>query len=153
MEGQVTYHGPGQIVIYTLFDLRRLGIGVRTMVVHLENTIIALLRHYAIEASGRRDAPGVYVNGAKIAALGLRVRRACTYHGLSLNVAMDLQPFTGINPCGYRGLPVTQMSEYGVTYPIERIAEQLIDCLAGEFGYNLPVSYSTQWPKDIMESL
>ena len=107
--GQVTYHGPGQLVAYPLLNLRRLGLGVRELVTTLEEAVIDLLAEYRIDAEGRRDAPGVYVNGAKIAALGLRVRRGGCYHGLSLNVDMDLTPFARINPCGYPGLAVTQL--------------------------------------------
>lgn len=145
--GQVTFHGPGQIVVYTLFDLRRLGIGVRGMVVRLENVVIGLLREYAIDATGRRDAPGVYVEGAKIAALGLRVRKGYTYHGLSLNVAMDLTPFVGIDPCGYPGLQVTQLSDHGVTSPLDEIGGQLIDSIAVEFGYNAVEDCETTIPE------
>lgn len=107
--GQVTYHGPGQWVVYPLLDLRRLGLGIRSLVNALEQAVITLLAGYGIDAHARREAPGVYVAGAKIAALGLRVRRGCCYHGLALNVDMDLAPFSGINPCGYAGMAVTQL--------------------------------------------
>lgn len=109
--GQVTYHGPGQLIAYPLIDLTRLGMGIRPFVNLLEQSIIDLLAGYAIEAGRREGAPGVYVDGRKIAALGLRVRRGRSYHGLSLNVAMDLAPFAGIDPCGLPGLAVTQLSE------------------------------------------
>ena len=109
--GQVTYHGPGQIIVYTLLDLNRLGIGVRELVTRLEDGVINLLDDYGINAVARRDAPGVYVGGRKIAALGLRVRKGCSFHGLSFNVDMDLEPFSRINPCGYEGLEVTQLSD------------------------------------------
>jgi len=109
--GQVTYHGPGQLVVYCLLDLKRLGLGVRQLVDHIEQAVIAMLAHYQISAYARRDAPGVYVETAKIAALGLRIRRGGSYHGMSLNVDMDLEPFTRINPCGYADLPVTQLSD------------------------------------------
>lgn len=109
--GQVTYHGPGQWVAYLLLDLRRRGLGVRALVTLIEQAIIALLAEYGIEAAARPDAPGVYVADAKIAALGLRVRRGCSYHGLALNVDMDLEPFRRINPCGYAGLEVTSMAQ------------------------------------------
>ena len=102
--GQVTYHGPGQVVAYLLLDIRRLNIGIRDLVSGIEQAVIAYLKEEEIEAAGRREAPGVYVFGKKIASLGLRVRRGCTYHGLSLNVAMDLAPFAGINPCGMGAL-------------------------------------------------
>ena len=108
--GQVTYHGPGQWVIYLMVDLRRHKLSVRDLVDLIEQSIVRLLAEYGITAAARADAPGVYVNGAKIAALGLRVRRGCSYHGLSLNVDMDLEPFQRINPCGYEGLRVTSMS-------------------------------------------
>jgi lipoyl(octanoyl) transferase len=145
--GQVTFHGPGQIVMYTLFDLRRLGIGVRELVLRLENVVVGLLQQYAIAATGRRDAPGVYVDGAKIAALGLRVRKGCTYHGLSLNVAMDMAPFAGIDPCGYPGLQVTQLSDHGVAKPLDEIGNQLIDSVAHEFGYNAVKPWKTTMPQ------
>ena len=109
--GQVTYHGPGQIVVYTMLDLNRLNIGVRQLVTVLEQTVIDLLASYGIDSSAKREAPGVYVNDAKIAALGLRVRKGCSFHGLALNVDMDLEPFTRINPCGFEGLEVTQLAD------------------------------------------
>lgn len=108
--GQVTYHGPGQWVIYLLVDLRRSQLGVRDLVTLIERSIVQLLAEYDIDSRPRPDAPGVYVEGDKIAALGLRVRRGCSYHGLSLNVDMDLEPFQRINPCGYQGLQVTSMA-------------------------------------------
>lgn len=111
--GQVTYHGPGQIVVYVLLDLHRLGYGVRTLVTRLEQSIIQTLAGYGISAAARRDAPGVYVNGAKIASLGLRITRGRSYHGIALNTCMDLAPFSRINPCGLAGLPVTQVSDLG----------------------------------------
>ena len=110
--GQVTYHGPGQILIYTLIDLRRRRLGIRDMVMLLENAVIDVLKTQDVSAKARRDAPGVYVNGAKIAALGLRVRKGCTYHGLALNVDNDLTPYAGIDPCGYQGLEVTSCLLY-----------------------------------------
>jgi lipoyl(octanoyl) transferase len=128
--GQITYHGPGQIVIYTLLDLRRRNLGVRMLVRRLERAVIELLQGYGIDANAREDAPGVYVAGAKIAALGLRVRNGCCYHGLSLNVDMDLTPFSPINPCGFPGLEVTQLRDLGVRDPAGVIAEKLLDRLA-----------------------
>ena len=128
--GQITYHGPGQIVIYTLLDLRRRNLGVRMLVRRLEQAVIELLQGYRIDANAREDAPGVYVAGAKIAALGLRVRNGCCYHGLSLNVDMDLTPFSTINPCGFPGLEVTQLRDLGVCDPAEAVAETLLDRLA-----------------------
>ena len=124
--GQVTYHGPGQIVVYTLVNLRRAGFGIRDMVVRLENSVIELLKTEGLCALSRRDAPGVYVNDAKIAALGLRVRRGNTYHGLALNIDVDLSPFSSIDPCGYANLAVTSTQELGVTTSKEKIVEQLV---------------------------
>jgi lipoyl(octanoyl) transferase len=107
--GQVTYHGPGQLVVYVMLDLKRRAWTPRKLVLALESAVVDTVAAYGIEAKARRDAPGVYVAGAKIAAVGLRVKRHCSYHGLAVNVAMDLAPFLGINPCGYRGLPVTDL--------------------------------------------
>jgi lipoyl(octanoyl) transferase len=108
--GQVTYHGPGQLVCYVLLDLRRRGLNIRQLVELLESAVIETLASFGIESCALRDAPGVYVDGSKIAALGLRVRRGCSYHGLAFNIAMDLEPFSRINPCGFEDLPVTQLS-------------------------------------------
>ena len=136
--GQVTYHGPGQVVGYVLLDLRRRGYGVKELVRRLEQVVIEVLATEGISASRRSGAPGVYVeaagtDGAKIAALGLRIRHGCSYHGLSLNVAMDLTPFAAINPCGYAGLAVTQMRDLGsVLTPdavTDRLAERLLSLL------------------------
>ncbi len=127
--GQVTYHGPGQLVLYCLLDLPRLGIGVKGLVGHLERAIIELLDGYAIPAQTRPGAPGVYVGEAKIAALGLRIRKGCCYHGLSLNVDMDLEPFTRINPCGYSGLAVTQLRDFGIGVDVHRAGIELADIL------------------------
>jgi lipoyl(octanoyl) transferase len=125
--GQVTYHGPGQIVAYTLIDVRRAKLTVRDLVVLLEDAVIALLNDYAIHAYARRDAPGVYVNDAKICSLGLRIRRGYSYHGLALNVAMDLTPFHYINPCGYANMAVTQLHDLINHKPdIESIKNQLV---------------------------
>jgi len=130
--GQVTYHGPGQWVIYLMVDIKRHGFGVRALVDVIEQAIIALLAEYGIDAVARPDAPGVYVNGDKIAALGLRVRRGCSYHGLSLNVDMDLEPFGRINPCGYEGLQVTSMARLlpGADLDMDAIGKRLLDILA-----------------------
>jgi len=108
--GQVTYHAPGQLIVYFLLDVRRRGFGVRSLVDLIENSIIEVLQGYDITASVRKGAPGVYVDGKKIAALGLRIRKGCSMHGLSLNIDMDLEPFAWINPCGYEGLEVTQVA-------------------------------------------
>jgi len=132
--GQVTYHGPGQLVAYTLVDLRRARVGIRDFVRRLEGAVIEWLASLAIEAYGKVDAPGVYVarNGieAKIAALGLKVRNGCTYHGLAVNVAMDLAPFADIDPCGYPGLAVTQLAALGVTQTVESAGRDLAPLLA-----------------------
>ncbi len=128
--GQVTYHGPGQLIAYLLLDVRRLGIGVKELVRRIEQSLIDLLAQYKIDSVRKPGMPGVYVNvdgvDAKIAAIGLRVARHATYHGLSLNVNMDLEPFSRINPCGYEGLAVTQMHDLGVTDKIDAIGEKLI---------------------------
>ncbi|MEW5904137.1 MAG: lipoyl(octanoyl) transferase LipB [Pseudomonadota bacterium] len=123
--GQVTYHGPGQIVAYLLLDLRRWHLNVRQLVTLMEQAVIDLLAEHGVTAHGRRDAPGVYVGDAKIAALGLKIRNGCCYHGLSLNVDMDLAPFARINPCGYQGLRVTQCIEQGVTLGLEELQGEL----------------------------
>ncbi|MGB7289957.1 MAG: lipoyl(octanoyl) transferase LipB [Candidatus Macondimonas sp.] len=127
--GQVTYHGPGQWVVYTLLDLRRLGLGIRSLVNALEQAVIDLLAGYGIEAHARREAPGVYVAGAKIAALGLRVRRGCCYHGLALNVDMDLTPFADINPCGYADLAVTQVRAFRADLSLAQVRTDLESAL------------------------
>jgi len=112
--GQVTYHGPGQLVVYPLLDVRRLGLGVRQLVVALENAVIAMVAEYGVQAVSRRDAPGIYVDGRKLASIGLRIRRGCSFHGMALNVSMDLEPFQRINPCGFSGLEVTDLHASGV---------------------------------------
>ncbi|MDD5033261.1 MAG: lipoyl(octanoyl) transferase LipB [Methylococcaceae bacterium] len=133
--GQVTYHGPGQLIVYTLFDINRLGIGVRSLVSGLENAVIATLSQYGLRGEARRDAPGVYIDGKKIASLGLRIHKGRSYHGLSLNVDMDCRPFTAINPCGYAGLEVTQLRDLGVRVKPMEAAIPLIRAMADEFGY------------------
>ena len=145
--GQVTYHGPGQIVAYPLLDLRRLGIGIRQLVTALEDAVIELLADYQIEAMGSRTAPGVYVQGAKIAALGLRVRRGGCYHGLSLNVEMDLTPFARINPCGFPGLAVTQLSAlHAKPLDLAQISRQLAEHISRRLGYTISYEHGTQLP-------
>src|SRR5262245_39428908 len=123
--GQITYHGPGQVIVYTLIDLDRLRLTVRGMVALIEQAVIDLLDHRGVKAERRTGAPGVYVAGAKIAALGLRVRGGCCYHGVALNVDMDLAPFADINPCGYEGLPVTQLRDLGQTVKTPEAANVL----------------------------
>ncbi|MCW8918764.1 MAG: lipoyl(octanoyl) transferase LipB [Gammaproteobacteria bacterium] len=127
--GQATYHGPGQLIVYLLLDLRRRKMGVRQLVSALEQAVIGLLADHHIDAHARPDAPGVYVAGAKVAALGLRIKRGCSYHGLSLNVAMDLDPFSRINPCGHPGMAVTDLRRLGLGSSIanmERLSAQLL---------------------------
>ena len=131
--GQVTYHGPGQLIAYILFDVRRNKQGVRDMVSGLEQSVIDLLAEDEVNAVARKDAPGVYVDGRKIAALGLRVKQGGCYHGLSLNVDMDLTPFQRINPCGYEGLEVTSMRQLGLGYNIEQISQRLLEHLCRHF--------------------
>jgi lipoyl(octanoyl) transferase len=133
--GQVTYHGPGQLLVYTLLDLKRLGLNIRQLVSALQNAVIALLKDYGIHATSRDDAPGVYVDKAKICSLGLRVRRGCCYHGLSLNIDMDLQPFSKINPCGYQNLKVTQLKDLGINLNLARVAQDLMPHLLETLGY------------------
>ena len=133
--GQVTYHGPGQLIAYTLIDLRRLGLGVRSLVRALEQAVIAVLAQYGIAASTRTGAPGVYVDGRKIASLGLRVRKGCSFHGLALNVDMDLAPFSRIDPCGYPGLEVTQLADCGGPRDPGRVARDLRRHLLPAIGY------------------
>jgi lipoyl(octanoyl) transferase len=132
--GQVTYHGPGQIVGYLMFDLRRLRLSVRDLVSGIENGMIETLAGYGIDAAARPDAPGVYVNGAKIGSLGLRVRRGCSYHGLALNVNMDLEPFTRINPCGLTDTAVTQIVDLGGPGDLEQVRRDLLASLAAVYG-------------------
>ncbi|PPE74777.1 octanoyltransferase [Solimonas fluminis] len=123
--GQVTYHGPGQIVVYLLMDLRRLGYSIRSLVTRIEQSLVDTLAGYGIAAAADPQAPGVYVDGAKIASLGLRVRQGCSYHGLSLNVDMDLEPFSRINPCGYQGLRMAQLRELGGPADLSVVAAEL----------------------------
>ncbi|CBA15334.1 lipoyl(octanoyl) transferase LipB [Xanthomonas albilineans] len=132
--GQVTYHGPGQLVVYPLLDLRRLGIGVREYVCRIEQAIIDTLDTWNILGERRDGAPGVYVGGAKVAALGIRVRRGCSFHGLSFNVAMDLEPFRRINPCGYQGLQVTAVLDLGGPSGMQAVTPVLLAQLARQFG-------------------
>jgi lipoyl(octanoyl) transferase len=127
--GQITYHGPGQLIAYLLLDLRRRNLSVRPLVRRMEQAVIDVLADYGITAHGKPEAPGVYVGDAKIAALGLRVRNGCCYHGLALNVDVDLAPFQAINPCGYPGLEVTRTLDLGITDSRAQIGERLLHCL------------------------
>ncbi len=148
--GQVTYHGPGQLVAYLLIDLRRRGLGVRELVTAIEAAIVDVLSHYRISASPRSDAPGVYISdsvshltGAKIAQLGLRVRRGCSFHGLSLNVDMQMEPFLRINPCGHVGLEVTNMAmECNEVLSMNKLSEQLAEYFMNDLGYTVHTKIS-----------
>jgi lipoyl(octanoyl) transferase len=130
--GQVTYHGPGQLVLYALIDLRRNDLGVRDLVVLLERAVIDLVGTHGVQAVGRRDAPGVYVDGRKLASVGMRIRRGASYHGLALNVDLDLTPFARINPCGMAGMQVTQLAELGVPGSVDEVGEQLAEWLLAQ---------------------
>jgi lipoyl(octanoyl) transferase len=151
--GQVTYHGPGQIVGYLLIDLRRRKLGIRELVTAIENALVTVLAHYGIAAANKPDAPGVYLTGgqkagSKIASLGLRVRKGCTFHGLALNVDMDLEPFGRINPCGFSGLQVTQMREHNPAVPaLVALENELLAALCAELDYDpATVNTATQLP-------
>ena len=134
--GQVTYHGPGQLVAYFLINIRRKKFGVRDLVTHIENLVIKTLKVYNINSTARPDAPGVYVDGKKICSLGLRIRRGCSFHGLALNVGMDLSPFLRINPCGYQGMEMAQVSQLGGPSELESVEQQLIQELVDLLGYD-----------------
>ncbi|WP_022961316.1 lipoyl(octanoyl) transferase LipB [Halopseudomonas pelagia] len=134
--GQVTYHGPGQLVAYLMLDIRRLDIGVRDLVTAMERALVSLLAGYGVDAAPRSDAPGVYVGAAKIASLGLRIRRGCSFHGLALNVDMDMQPFQRINPCGYAGLAMTQLCDHvSAELPMTQVMDRLELALRQALGY------------------
>ena len=141
--GQVTYHGPGQIVAYPLLDLRRLKLGVRDYVCRIEQAVIDTLGEWNIEGRRRDGAPGVYVNGAKVAALGIRVRRGCCFHGLAFNIAMDLEPFHRINPCGYAGLEVVAMDDLGGPGGMEAVKPVLLAALCERLGLRLAAADAT----------
>ncbi|MEZ8294564.1 lipoyl(octanoyl) transferase LipB [Vibrio splendidus] len=134
--GQVTYHGPGQLVAYFLINIRRKKFGVRDLVTHIENLVINTLKAYNINSTARPDAPGVYVDGKKICSLGLRIRRGCSFHGLALNVDMDLSPFLRINPCGYQGMEMAQVSQLGGPSELVNVEQQLIQELVELLGYD-----------------
>lgn len=146
--GQVTYHGPGQVVLYTLVDLPRRGMGIRQLVTTLETAIVATLAAHGVRAHTRKGAPGVYVEGRKIAALGLRVRRGCSYHGLALNVDCDLDAFGRIDPCGYPGLPVTRTRDEGVAATPAQLGDELAERVAVALGQatTSPTSPATETP-------
>lgn len=148
--GQVTYHGPGQIILYVLIDLHRRKLGIKHLVAAIEQAVIKTLADENIVAGLQAGAPGVYVNGRKIASLGLRVTHGCTYHGVSLNYDMDLSPFSRINPCGYQGLEVTQMVELGVKQSRASIEAKLCHYLTGELGYNTAL---IRWPEELRQQI
>ena len=133
--GKITYHGPGQLVVYCLIDLKRKNLNVRQLVSAIENSVIQLLAELNIDAVARADAPGVYVQDKKIASVGLRLKNQCCYHGLSLNINMDLSPFNAIDPCGYRGLEVTQTKDLGIALSAAQIAEKLLQYLTNQLNY------------------
>lgn len=133
--GQVTYHGPGQLVVYFLIDIRRRKMGVRELVTAIENTVVEALRPYNIESAPRPDAPGVYVGSDKICSLGLRIRRGCSFHGLALNVNMDMQPFERINPCGYAGMQMTQTSAHGGPQTLDEAAEAVTNAFISQLAF------------------
>lgn len=148
--GQVTYHGPGQLVVYPLLDLARARLGVRALVVGIEQAIVATVASWGIAAAGRRDAPGVYVDGRKLASIGLRIRRGRSYHGLALNVAMDLEPFRRINPCGYAGLEMTQIADLGGPSDLRTVADALAPRLLEALGYGAEAQSATStWRQDV----
>ena len=139
--GQVTYHGPGQLVVYTLIDIKRAKCGIKELVCQLERAVIAMLGDFEIEAVGKEGAPGVYVDGRKIASIGLRVRRHCSYHGIAINICADLTPFSAINPCGYPGLDVVNTAAIGGPQDIASAATDLVPHLVKALGYENAVTY------------
>ncbi|HEY6618936.1 MAG TPA: lipoyl(octanoyl) transferase LipB [Steroidobacteraceae bacterium] len=145
--GQVTYHGPGQLMIYPLLNLRRLKLGVRDLVVALENAVIAFAADLNIMASGSRKAPGVYVEGAKLASVGLRIRRGACYHGMALNVSLDLAPFDRINVCGYKDLRVTRLADLGAGLNVEAAAQALLPHLLRQLGYGSQTQTGSEAPR------
>lgn len=144
--GQITYHGPGQLMLYTLIDVKRRQLGIRQLVSHLEQAVIDALDTYGVHAFAKREAPGVYVaqgtplQDKKICSIGLRIRRGCAYHGIALNVGMDLRPFTHINPCGFAGLQMTQVSELGGPHQVNKVGQELVDHLLSNLGYTQRLS-------------
>ncbi len=141
--GQVTYHGPGQLIAYFLINLKRKKVGVRALVSHIENLVVNTLAHFHVDAYARPDAPGVYVNDAKICSLGLRIRRGCSFHGLALNINMDLSPFQRINPCGYAGMAMTQLSDQVDHVTLADVQPVLVDTLTQQLGYS-QVEFTTE---------
>lgn len=138
--GQVTYHGPGQLMIYPLVDLRRAGLGVRQLVTALEQSVVDLAADYGVDAASRCDAPGVYVDGAKLASIGLRIRRGASFHGMALNVDVDLEPFSRINPCGFEGLELTDLSRLGADSDLGIVRDRLLPHLLRHLGMDQALS-------------
>lgn len=134
--GQVTYHGPGQLVVYLMIDIERIGIGARKLVSCIEQAIISTLKRYGLDSEARQDAPGVYIGEDKVASIGLRIRKGRSFHGLSLNIDMDLEPFLRINPCGYKDLKMTQLANYEGTEPLEQVAGRIVRAIQAAFGYS-----------------
>lgn len=132
--GQVTFHGPGQLMVYPLIDIRRANIGVRTLVTALEQSVVDLVAEYGVEATAKPEAPGVYVNDDKLASVGLRIRRGSSFHGMALNVEADLEPFSRINPCGYKGLQMTDLKTLGIDLSLEQTADRLLPHFLGHLG-------------------
>jgi len=149
--GQVTYHGPGQLIAYTLFDIHRLKINTRCLVRTLEKVIIDCLKGLKIHSVAREEAPGIYINQAKIASIGLRVRRGCAYHGIAFNIDMDLTPFSSINPCGYHGLPITQVKDLVPEAYLNSIQQQIIPYFMHHFGYNQSIILNQSHLDDSMD--
>ena len=143
--GQVTYHGPGQLVVYTLIDVKRKKLNVRQLVNHLENTIIEYLASRGITATAQCNAPGVYVAEKKICSVGLRIRRWCSYHGLAFNINMDLKPFSRINPCGYAGMQITQLADFIPTPDFQTVTTQVLETLCKNLGYTTPLITTEHW--------
>ncbi|MCC8419995.1 lipoyl(octanoyl) transferase LipB [Photorhabdus thracensis] len=135
--GQVTYHGPGQQVMYIMIDIKRAKMGVRQLVTAIEDTVVKTLAHFGVQAYARPDAPGVYVEEAKICSLGLRIRKGCSFHGLALNIAMDLEPFLRINPCGYAGMKMIQLSELVPGITVEQVQPILVEEFCQQLGFKL----------------
>ena len=150
--GQVTYHGPGQMMIYTLFNIKKLSMGVKQFVKELEQLVIDLLASYNVSAERRQSAPGVYINGAKICSIGLRVKRGCSYHGLALNINMDLQPFLSINPCGLADLAMTQLTEHVDNVSWRHIQLNLIKLIKERFHYEHIIQITQPWESVIHET-
>lgn len=149
--GQVTYHGPGQLVVYFLLDIRRRKMGVRQLVNTIEDTIVAMMAEYGVEAAARPDAPGVYVNNAKLCSLGLRIRKGCSFHGLALNVDMDLSPFLRINPCGYAGMQMVQTTDLNGPPNVGEAAQQVTQIFAKLLGYETIIE-ETGFARDYVQA-